>query len=72
MLKDRHTVSWHGDPFRVWFVQMRRPSVLSRQDATIIFAFADRFALPHAARTTTFLIMVGWLHTDALLHLDRW
>jgi hypothetical protein len=45
-------------------------SVLFRQDATIIFAFADRFVLPHAARTSTFLILVGWLRIDALLHLD--
>lgn len=70
MLRDRHTVSWHGDPFRVWFVQTRWPSVRSRQDATIIFAFADRFVLPHAARTSTFLITAMQLHVDALLHLD--
>lgn len=67
---DRHTFSWQGDPFRVWFVQMPPASVLFRQDATFIFAFADRFVLPHAARTSTFLILVGWLHIDALLHLD--
>ena len=72
MLRDCRTFSWHGNPFRVWFVQIGPASVLSRQDATTIFAFGDRFVLPRAARTSNFLILVGWLHIHALLHLDWW
>ena len=66
VLWDYHTFSRHGDPFRVWYVQMPLASVLFRQDATKIPAFADRLVLPHAARTTSFLITIVRLHIASM------
>lgn len=41
-------------------------SVLFRQDATKIPAFADRLILPHAARTSSFLITIVRLHIASM------